>query len=242
MLVWASGSLSPIPVRTLPGSNSTAQLWLHPQETQSWPRAVHPGSRRAEINKTSPNLQSLTFNRGRKVTCWESSSLSCRSLPDMKGLLLKDTYVDAEEWKTREVKLIYCFNLLHCRLNKLKGSCFPSEAPSARGRQRRPVPPTWLKGKVSQWWSAGKGDSGKVEAWDELVVVAHTGTSGEWEKDSTSLYFIFCISWKISPTLSAATAEGLAVYPVPRWDLAWFFGGKEEVLSSFVIEWRQVAP
>lgn len=137
--------------------HSWALIPLHPQETHSWPRAVHPGSRRAEINKTSPNLQSLAFNQGRKVTCWESSSLGCHSLPDMKGLLLKDTYVDAEEWKTREVKLIYCFNLLHCRLNKLKDSCFPSEAGVGRGGRFR------LPGWKEKCHSGGQQEKGILE-------------------------------------------------------------------------------
>lgn len=160
MLVWASVSLSPLPVKTLLGSNSTHQLGLHPQEAQSWQRAVHPGSRREEIKKSSQNLQSLAFNQGRKVTCWESSSLGCHSLPDMKGLLLQDTYVDAEEWKTREVKLIYCFNLLHCGLNKLKASCFPSEAGVRRGGRFRP--PGWKE----KCHSGGQQEKGVWRGWD----------------------------------------------------------------------------
>lgn len=67
--------------------------------------------------------------------------------------------------------------------------------------------------------------------WWWLHTLAHLGSERK-----TALYFIFCVSLKISPALSTVTAEGLTVYPVPRWDLAWFFGGKEEVLSSFVTE------
>lgn len=194
MLLWASVSLSPLPVKILLGSNSTHQLWLHAQEAQSWPRAVHPGSRRAEINKTSPNLQSPAFNQGRKVTCWNPRASAATASLTWKGLLLKDTYVDAEEWKTREVKLIYCFNLLHCRLNKLKDSCFPSEARVGRGGRFR------LPGWKEKCRSGGQQEQGILERmrpgmnWWWLHTLAHLESKG-----MTALCFIFYLSLKISP-------------------------------------------
>lgn len=38
-----------------------------------------------------------------------------------------------------------------------------------------------------------KRDSGEDEAWDELVVVAHTGTSGERETENDSILFLFLV-------------------------------------------------
>lgn len=96
----------------------------------------------------------------------------------MKGLLLKGIYVDAKEQKTREVKLIYCFNLLHCRLNKLKESFFSLKPLLAQGQKRLLVPPTWLKGKSVAVVVSRKGDSGKNKSQGEVMVVVHTGTSG----------------------------------------------------------------
>lgn len=144
------------------------------------------------------------------------------------------------------MKLIYCFNLLHCRLNKLKDSFFSLKPLLAQGRKRLLVPPTWLKGKVSQWWSAGRGIlermSPRMNRWCLY-------TPARLEKEN-ALFLIFSyISLKSGPTLSTLSAlccdcrraRCVSLVPVLHCDLASFFLEKEEVLSIFIIEWKQVA-
>lgn len=98
------------------------------------------------------------------------------------------------------MKLIYCFNLLHCRLNKLKDSFFSLKLLLAQGRKRLHVPPTCLKGEVAQWWSAEKRILERTRPrmnWWWLYTLVYLGI---WRQ--IKLFFSY-ISMKNGPTLSA---------------------------------------